>query len=87
MSVHVVLNLLNKMGKRDKMRGLHSILSLFPNFFNKFNVKHRSTNVSLYLSYVIKVTLKWALWCENIKILSLCMQCFYGLPYIALQNL
>ena len=31
MSAHVLLNLLNKLGKRDKMRGLPSILSLFRN--------------------------------------------------------
>ena len=37
MSVHVLLNLLNKLRKRDKMRGLSNILSLFPNEFNKFN--------------------------------------------------
>ena len=36
-SAHVLLNLLNKLGKRDKMRGLPSILSLFRNEFNKFN--------------------------------------------------
>ena len=29
MSVHVLLNLLNELGKRDKMRGLLSILSFF----------------------------------------------------------
>ena len=29
MSAHVLLNLLNKLGKRDKMRGLQSILFLF----------------------------------------------------------
>ena len=37
MSAHVLLNLLNELGKRDKMRGLPSILSLFRNAFNKFN--------------------------------------------------
>ena len=37
MSAHVLLNLLNKLRKRDKMRGLPSILSLFCNEFNKFN--------------------------------------------------
>ena len=37
MSAHVLLNLLNKLRKRDKMRGLPSILSLFRNEFNKFN--------------------------------------------------
>ena len=30
MSVNVLLNLSNKLGKGDKMRGLLSILSLFP---------------------------------------------------------
>ena len=37
MSAHVKLNLLNELRKRDKMRGLSSILSLFRNEFNKFN--------------------------------------------------
>ena len=37
MSAHVLLNLLNELRKRDKMRGLPSILSLFRNEFNKFN--------------------------------------------------
>ena len=37
MSAQVLLNLLNKLGKRDKMRGLPSILLLFHNEFNKFN--------------------------------------------------
>ena len=34
MSAHVLLNLSKELGKRDKMRGLPSILSLF--FRNKF---------------------------------------------------
>ena len=37
MSAHVLLNLFNELGKRDKMRGLPSNLSLFRNEFNKFN--------------------------------------------------
>ena len=38
MSAHVLLNLLNELGKIDKMRGLPSILSFFfRNEFNKFN--------------------------------------------------
>ena len=37
MSAHVLLNLLNELGKRDKMRGLPSILSLFRNELNKFD--------------------------------------------------
>ena len=37
MSDHVLLNLLNELGTRYKMRGLPSILSLFRNEFNKSN--------------------------------------------------
>ena len=37
MSSHVLLNLLNMLEKKDKMRGLPSILSLFRNELNKFN--------------------------------------------------
>ena len=37
MSVHVLLNLLNELGKSGEIRGLPSILSLFRNEFNKFN--------------------------------------------------
>ena len=36
MSAHVLLNLLKELRKRDKMRGLPSILSLFRNKFDKF---------------------------------------------------
>ena len=37
MSAHVLLNLLNELGKRDKICGLQSILSLFGSKFNKLN--------------------------------------------------
>ena len=37
MSAYVLLNLLNELGKRHKMRGLQSSLSLFRNEFNTFN--------------------------------------------------
>ena len=37
MRAYVLLNLLNELGKRDKMRGLLSILSLFCDKFNQFN--------------------------------------------------
>ena len=37
MSAHVLLNLLKELGKRDKMRSLSSMLSLFCNEFNKFH--------------------------------------------------
>ena len=37
MNAHVLLNLLNELRKRDKMRGLPSMLSLSRIKFNKFN--------------------------------------------------
>ena len=38
MSAHVLLNLINELSKRDKMRGLPSFLPFFfRNEFNKFN--------------------------------------------------
>ena len=48
MSAHVLLNLLNELGKRDKVRGLSSILSLFRNDFNKFNNKRARMLDSIY---------------------------------------
>ena len=39
MSAPVILNLFNKLGKRDKMQGLPSILSFFHNMFNKFKIQ------------------------------------------------
>ena len=36
MSAHFLLNLLNELGKSDKMRGRPNILSLYRNEFNKF---------------------------------------------------
>ena len=75
MSAHVLLNLLNELGKRDKMRGLPSILSLFRNEFNKFN----STRARM-LDYIYHMTntLKSHFWRKNLIILSLCTQRCYG---------
>ena len=56
MSAHGLFNSLSKLRKIDKMQGLPSILSLFRNDFNKINM---STNVRFYLSYDIKITLKF----------------------------
>ena len=56
MSAHVLLNLLNKLRKRDKMRGLLSILSLLRNEFDKLNTTRAR------LSYGIKITLKSNFW-------------------------
>ena len=75
MSAHVLLNLLNRLGKRDKMRGLSSILSLFRNEFNKFN----NTKARMLDSiYHLTNTSKSHFWRKNIKISSLCAQRCYG---------
>ena len=74
MSAHVLLNSLNKLGKRDKMRGL-SILSLFRNEFNKFNNTRARMLDSIYH---MTNTLKSYFWRKNVIILSLCMQRCYG---------
>ena len=48
MNVHVLMNLLNQLRKRDKMRGLPSFLSLFRNEFNKFNNTRAGMLDSIY---------------------------------------
>ena len=43
MNIHVLLNLLYELRKRDKMRGLSRILSLFRKEVNKFNYTRART--------------------------------------------
>ena len=75
MSAHFLLNSLNKLGKRDKMRGLPSILSLFRNEFNKFNnTRARMLDSIFHMTN----TLKSHFCCKNVIILSLCTQPCYG---------
>ena len=74
MSAHVLLNLLNELGKIDKIRGLSSILSLFCNEFNTFN----NTGARMLDSiYHMTNTLKSQFWRKNVIILSLCTQRYY----------
>ena len=69
MSAHVLLNLLIELGKRDKMRGLPSILSLFRKEFNKFiNTRARMLDSIYHMTN----TLKSHFWHKNIIILLLC---------------
>ena len=49
MSVHVLLNLLNKLRKRDKIRGLPNILTLFRNEFNNINNTRARMLDSIYI--------------------------------------
>ena len=77
MSAHVLLNLLNELRKRDKMRGLPSILSLFRNEFNKFN-NTRARMLDSTCIYHMTNTLKSHFWRKNVIILSLYTQRCYG---------
>ena len=75
MSAHVLLNLLNELGKRDKMRGLPSILSLFRNEFNKFNnTRARMLDSIYHMTY----TLKSHSGVKNVMIVLSCTQRCYG---------
>ena len=53
MSAHVLLILLNELGKRDKMRGLSSILSLFRNEFNKVNKTRQVLDSFYHLTLIL----------------------------------
>ena len=48
MSAHVLLNLLNDLGKKMRCKALLSILSVFPNKFNKFNNTGARMQDSIY---------------------------------------
>ena len=69
MSAHVLLNLLKKLRKSDKMRGLPSILSLFPNKFNKCNNTGAQMLDAIYQMVDIKIILKSYFCCENFRVL------------------
>ena len=53
MSAHVLLNLLNKLGKKIRCEAMHNILSVFPNEFNNFS----NTGAGLQ-NFIYHMTLK-----------------------------
>ena len=53
MRAHIRLNLLNELRKRDTMRGVPSIISLFRNRFDTFNNARERT-----LDYIYHMTLR-----------------------------
>ena len=84
MSAHVLLNLLNELGKRDKMRGLPSISSLFRNEFNKFNNTRARMLDSIYH---MANTLKSHFWRKNVIVLSIRTQRCYGRHYVSRKSI
>ena len=78
MSALVFLNLLNELGKRDKLRGLPSILSPFRNEFNKFkNTRARMLDSIYYMTLRL-------LCHKNVIILSLWSQRRFRRHYVSL---
>ena len=80
MSAHVLLNVLNELGKRDKMRDLPSILTLFHEF-NKLNNTRAWMLDSIYHMTNI---LKSHFWRKYVINLSLCTQHCYGRHNVSL---
>ena len=67
MSAHVLFNSLNELGKRDKMRGLPSILSLFRNEFNKFNNTRARMLDSIYRMTNLISVVKRLYFCDYVR--------------------
>ena len=84
MSGYVLLNLLNELGKIDKMRGLPSILSLFP---NKFNNKTGARMLDFIYHMSLKLLKNSHFWHEIVKILPSFTQLCNGHHEITLLNL
>ena len=76
MSAHVLLNLLNELEKRHKMRGLPSILSHFRNEFNKFN--HTRARILDFIYHMTLRLLRNLISDVKVILLSVCTQGCYG---------
>ena len=83
MSAHVLLNLLNELGKRDKMRGLPSIYI----FFATSLIFNNTRAQMLDSIYHMTNTLKSHFWRKNVIILSLCAQRCYGRHYVSRKSI
>ena len=85
MSAHVLLNLLNKIGKKIRCKALLSILLVFPDEFNKFNNTGARMQSSIY-----QMTLKSHFICKIYTKMSQYrhqkMWRFYGCQHITLQR-
>ena len=83
MRAHVLLNLLKELRKRDKMRGLPSILSLFRNEFNKFNnTRTRMLDSIYHMTNTLKSD-----WRKNVIILPLFTKRWYGRHYVSRKSI
>ena len=76
MSAHVLLNLLNEVGKSDRMRGLPSILLLFRKSLIKINNAGAPMLDSIY--HMTLNEIKSHFWRENLNILPPFTQHYNG---------
>ena len=76
MKALALLNLLNKLRKRDKMRGKHHILCRFPNSLNKFNnlgagrlnsINHMTAKLIKNSHFGVKMSTFCHILCNSIK--------------------
>ena len=86
MSVHVLLNLLNELRKRDKMRGFPSILLLFLKEFNKFDNTGARMLDSIY-HITLKVLKNHSFGVKRSRICLFFSQRCNGQYYVTLPNL
>ena len=86
MSAHVLLILLNELGKRDKMRGLLSILTLFRNVFNKFN-KIRARMLDSIYHTTLRILRNLISGVKNVIMLSTGTQRCYGRYYVSRKSI
>ena len=65
MSTHVLLNLLNELGKKMRCEAVPSILLVFPNEYNKFNksgarMEDSISHMTLKSHFISKFCTKWS---------------------------
>ena len=83
---HVLLNLLNELGKRNKLQGLPTIILLFRNEFNKFNNTREWMLDSICHSHMkLKILQTLVLGMQNSRFCHY-MQCCYDCHFITLPN-
>ena len=83
MSVHVLLNLLNELGEKIRCEALSSILSIFPNEFNKLNNTGARMQDSIYHMTLKSYLTQFSH--QKDRILPLEHATFYGRQHIKLR--
>ena len=67
MSAHVLFNLFKELRKRDQMRDLSSILSLFRIKFNEFNNRGARMSLKLLVNHIFGMKTQFCHLLHNVK--------------------